>query len=886
MRYLGPFVISLVLPAFADAYSYAFLRENGKITDPRTVRVEYNSTEPSPCRVINYSLDTGLVIGMKLWTNTDLGRGPWAFLFYADSQHCDHHANIPVLVVYCNKPVKNPFTLQLADFEPLTALMKGSTAMIWKLRSWEEIKPRTRKWRLFIEDLNLVPGQMAFDSTGRWGDDLLPVDPEIGRVKMWATPTDRFDRPQTVLKDSKAMEEILGEEFGFDRYSRGIDEAPFLTNQPTMEKWARIFAFGDINPKELVGPDPRAVVGQPTTEKWAGIFEIGDVSVPVVEGFESPGWGDDMELEESEDGWRSMGIVPGNMIDQKLEGGGLDGSVRPEHGSEDEVPVEIKIENNEVDWFSDNQEDSEERNTPPSNLNIPGPGGINPTIEIERKNEEPVDTKEEPLSIMAERARSAISEPVEKIETTSEAVEGNQYLLPVEETANEVDSEKQDIPQSRIEEESPNSADMDYQSIISELIGSKPSRPLREFTSIPLQAVPGLGKANQGFAIGLSDHLQRQYAIADQGIRELGRSEWDWNNKRQMGRIVNELTSSPESRKSTARKRLKKLPRWKKTQSSLGERLMYQIAAADDGEEQESLFENESPRTARREKNLKKSQQEIELSTIRIRGDPTVGSPPHALAFFTGTECYDTTVSVITRFFQISDRVEQSISPFAVRGSLTEGPEWDRNLIAPKLYNYYESVGYTSTLWGAIVDLELEPGDMAFKYASLDGSLNEWRVATAVIAMEEEPDVVGADSMLPLAYFARKLSISLPEMAEDERKLTSAHFQKIAEERPAEEKVLIVENPALIDPESVWRNRLVHDHERKIKIGKLARAANNYGPAPIRKNNPSMIELNPLVNLVGQSNLEDIERKRELTVEEHLNDRDWDLYLPESKLKV
>ncbi|KAF3184133.1 hypothetical protein TWF751_000130 [Orbilia oligospora] len=275
-----------------------------------------------------------------------------------------------------------------------------------------------------------------------------------------------------------------------------------------------------------------------------------------------------------------------------------------------------------------------------------------------------------------------------------------------------------------------------------------------------------------------------------------------------------------------------------------------------------------------------------ELSTIRIRGDPTIGSPPHALAFFTGTECNDTTVSVITRFFQISDRVEQSISPFAVRGSLTEGPEWDRNLIAPTLYNYYESVGYTSTLWGAIVDLELEPGDMAFKYVSLDGSVNEWRVATAVIAMEEEPDVVGADSMLPLAYFARKLSISLPEMAEDERKLTSAHFQKIAEERPAEEKVLIVENPALIDPESVWRNRLVHDHERKIKIGKLARAANNYGPAPIRKNNPSMIELNPLVNLVGQSNLEDIERKRELTVEEYLNDRDWDLYLPESKLKV
>ncbi|KAF3194039.1 hypothetical protein TWF225_008217 [Orbilia oligospora] len=583
MRYLGPFVISLVLPAFADAYSYAFLRENDNITDPRTVRVEYNSTEPSPCRVINYSLDTGL--------------------------HCDHHANIPVLVVYCNKPVKNPFTLQLADFEPLTALMKGSTAMIWKLRSWEEIKPGTRKWRLFIEDLNLVPGQMAFDSTGRWGDDLLPVDPGIARVQMWATPTDRFDRPQAALKDSKAMEEILGEEFGFDRYSRGIDEAPFLTNQPTTEKWARIFAFGDINPRELVGPDPRAVVGQPTTEKWAGIFEIGDVSVPAAKGFEGLGWGDDMELEESEDGW-SMGTVPGNIIDQKLEGG-LDGSVRPEHGSEDEVPVEIKIENNEVDWFSDNQEDSEERNTPPSNLNIPGPGGINPTIEIERKNEEPVDTKEEPLSIMAERARSAISEPVEKIETTSEAVEGNQYLLPVEETANEVDSEKQDIPQSGIEEESPNSVDMDYQSIISELIGSKPSRPLREFTSIPLQAVPGLGKANQGFAIGLSDHLQRQYAIADQGIRELGRSEWDWNNKRQMGRIVNELTSSPESRKSTARKRLKKLPRWKKTQSSLGERLMYQIAAADDGEKQESLFENESPRTARRGKNPKKSQQEI-----------------------------------------------------------------------------------------------------------------------------------------------------------------------------------------------------------------------------------------------------------------------------------
>ncbi|KAK6506202.1 hypothetical protein TWF506_011121 [Arthrobotrys conoides] len=276
------------------------------------------------------------------------------------------------------------------------------------------------------------------------------------------------------------------------------------------------------------------------------------------------------------------------------------------------------------------------------------------------------------------------------------------------------------------------------------------------------------------------------------------------------------------------------------------------------------------------------------LSSIRIRGDSTldIGAPPQAIAFFTGNECNDTTVSAIVRFYQVSTSIEQSISPTAIRTNLAEGLGWDATFTATSLYDYYQNVGYTSTLWGAVVSLGLQQGDIGFKYTSEDGSVDEWRVAIAIIAMEEEPYSLGEGSMMPPAYYdrARALSLSLPQMAEDERIGTRVHFQEHAEKRPIEENVLLDEDPALIDtdPESAWRNRIVHDHERKIKIGKLARAASNYGPAPIRKYNPNMMELNPLVNLVGQTNLEDLERQKAWAVNEYLNDRDWDLYLPES----
>ncbi|KAK6506203.1 hypothetical protein TWF506_011122 [Arthrobotrys conoides] len=602
MRRLVPLFIPIILPAVVNAYSYAFLRAKGEKLDAHTVR-HYNEPEPQSCQRITHSPKFGWASGIRLWTNQDLGRGPWAFIFYADSAWCDEHGNIPVLVMYCNKPTRSPYTLQIADFEPLAALMKDSTT-IWDLRSWEEIQPGTIKWRLFIEDLNLVPGQIAYDSGGRWGDTLAPVNPEIARVKMWATPMDRFDRPQSVLKDDQAMEEILGEDVGFNKYSKGIDEAPFLTRQPTTEKWARIFGIGDIDSGEFVGRNLRARVGQPLTEKWANILDVKDVAPEGIEGEDE--WGGDMEFEGgSEEGEWSVreGEVP---RDPKIEDEVLSESVRPENGSQDDrIPVEIKIENNEVGWSSNEEQDLGVQNTLPPK--IPA---------IEEKNEEPIDTKEEPFSTVGQRAQSTVLEPVGKIETTSEPVEeGNQYPQPEPEPVDvqEINSEQQSNFQSGMEEEEHQYIDVDSQSILSDLIGVRPSRPSREFTSIPLHNIPGFGEVIHGFSIGLSDHLQRQYAIADQGIRELGRGKWDWQNKRQMKAIIDELTSTVDERKATAEKRRRKLPRRKKTQAPLADRLMYQIAA-DNGEEQEfeSLIEDMSSRAdIRRSRNQKKSQQDI-----------------------------------------------------------------------------------------------------------------------------------------------------------------------------------------------------------------------------------------------------------------------------------
>ncbi|KAK6331902.1 hypothetical protein TWF718_002440 [Orbilia javanica] len=596
MRRLVLLASSLTLPV-THAYSYAFLREKADTLHPNSPIFEYSDTEPKSCRKINSRLETGVVNGMRLWTNALLGRAPWAFLFYTDSEGCDHHGNIPTLVVYCNKPVSNPFTFQLADFEPLAALTEGPG--LWTLKSWEEIKPGTAKWRLFIEDLDLVPGQFAFDRVGRWGDSLTAVDPEIARVKMWATPTDRFDRPQKFLRDEELMREALGEDLGFDRYSRGLDEAPFLTKQKATEKWAGIFGIADLAAGDLVGPNPETVVRQPTTEKWAAIFGVGDV------GF---GLGGGMEEEGEE--W-SMGVPRQKLEDEMVS---VDESLWGQYGSEYQVPVEIKIENKEATWSNDDSQGRPaEGVTPP--LDIPKSENPGPGIEIPRTSNynQPIDTKEELDSTVGQRAQSTAFEPVEKIEATSEVPaveEGNQDPRFVKQEANsDVKSERLSSPRNNMEEEVYRPGGTAYNDMINELVGT---RPLGGYEPIPLRAIPSLGDINGEVSMGLSDSLQRQYVIADQGIRELGRNTWDWGNRRQMGKIVDELASTPDKRKLTAERRRKELPRWRMVETPLVERLKYQTAAENGEEEAGSLSEEDLLGVVRKRiKGQRMSQQEI-----------------------------------------------------------------------------------------------------------------------------------------------------------------------------------------------------------------------------------------------------------------------------------
>ncbi|KAK6511240.1 hypothetical protein TWF481_000161 [Arthrobotrys musiformis] len=231
------------------------------------------------------------------------------------------------------------------------------------------------------------------------------------------------------------------------------------------------------------------------------------------------------------------------------------------------------------------------------------------------------------------------------------------------------------------------------------------------------------------------------------------------------------------------------------------------------------------------------------------------------MALFSGEECNDSTVSAIARFYQLSDSVEQSIAPFVVRTELTQGSKWDGTFTAPWLYDYYQNIGYTSTLWGAVTDLGLEPGDMAFKYTS-ENNTSEWRIARGVVAIQESPDSLGEDMMMPRDYSERALSTSLPDMPDDERRLIQIWFQRMAEMRPAKEDLVLTDNPEVFDEESAWRDDAVRGYERKLKIGKLARERNRYGPTSLRKNNPGMIELNELVNLEGQSHLQDLEDKK------------------------
>ncbi|KAK6511241.1 hypothetical protein TWF481_000162 [Arthrobotrys musiformis] len=631
MRRLAPVLLAITstLPV-TDAYAFAFLREKAHSLHVNHPIHEYNSTDPKPCQRINYLLDTGPVTGIRFWTNRDLGRAPWAFLFYADSQACDHHGNIPALVVYCNKPVENPYSFQLADFENLKGLV-GNGGGMWTLKSWEEVEPNTPKWRLFIEDMNLVPGQMAVDRVGRWGDYLAAVDGDVARVKMWVTPTDRFDRPQAVLRDEGLMEEELGEGVGFERYSRGLDEAPFVTNQAATEKWAGVFGIGDIRASELVGGDPRRVVKLPATEKWAAIFGVGGVEVPPLGGMGGLGrYINDMELEEGDGGSVDSGEEKEEQFGEEVLSGG--NSVKGEYngGSMFEVPVQIKVEDEGVDWLSSSDNQGDNDDAPPSDT-IPGLGNLEPDSESQRINQDPLNInsniKEEPASARGEPALSTMPEPVEKIEATSNAIQEeereeitNRYPRPVKQEVNSLANEPAQYGRQsnlrggikeEIELEDPQADGVGYGSMLSELIGNK---PLERFTPMPLHAITGLEDFSPELAMGLSDNLQRQYEIADRGIRELGCGKWDWRNRRQMNRILKELGTTKDVRSLRAKRRQRELPSWKRGQLSLSERLPCQVAVGDEEDEAEdgsqdlNFDEEESPRRVRKPK---VSQQEI-----------------------------------------------------------------------------------------------------------------------------------------------------------------------------------------------------------------------------------------------------------------------------------
>ncbi|KAK6524751.1 hypothetical protein TWF281_011651 [Arthrobotrys megalospora] len=279
-----------------------------------------------------------------------------------------------------------------------------------------------------------------------------------------------------------------------------------------------------------------------------------------------------------------------------------------------------------------------------------------------------------------------------------------------------------------------------------------------------------------------------------------------------------------------------------------------------------------------------KGDNDYQIQSIRVRSDPSIGNPPHALALFSGETCDDSTLALIARYYQLSDNFEQSISPFSTHTEITNRlPGNDTTYTTPDLYNLTRNIGYTDPLWGMVIDLNLEPGDVALKYTSLNGTVKEWRVAKGVIAVEEEPNPLEADSTsLSNAYYEPILSTSLPMMAQDEREIIQKYFQASAERSPATEKLLLTEDPELVSSEVAGRDGLVRDHERP-EIGKLARARNHYDLTPLR-NNPNMIELNPLVNLPGLSHLQDLEKQKAPAIEDYLNDRDWDLYLPEAKV--
>ncbi|KAK6524750.1 hypothetical protein TWF281_011650 [Arthrobotrys megalospora] len=589
-------VVAILTLPVSNAYTFSFMREGFDNWQYNGISHEYDSLDPKSCQKVNYLQGAGPLAGIKLWTKPDLGRAPWAFLFYADAQTCSANGNSPTLVIYCNKPVSNPDgssdTFQLVDLEPLRELLPRSELL--RYRSWEEIMPGTDKWRLFIEDLNLVPGQMALDSVGRWGERLEPVDPELTRVKMWYLPINNFDEAATVLRDDQLMEQALGKELGFDRFSKGLDDAEFVVRQPTTDKWASIFGIKDIDPNGANGPEEAAdVPRQSAIDKWASIFGIPDID-PL--DLESVG-DDDVEFLDR------LNRMPGKLEDDISS---LDESLKREYGSDDSdaysgVPVEIKIENSGFDDSSDSQEapsefdDETEKVEVDSNpveiLKKEEPKSAKKEELVERvygpaqstKKEELVERVDSPAQSMEEALAESIEEPIEKIEINSQIADEDRIpILKKEEAKNEMELEEpiekieitsQSADGNRIptfkKEEAKNEVELEInpqheseeedQSVTSGYYnlpsGFDLTRASIGFAPIPLEVLPSFMNVDRKHLIGISDNLQRQYAIAGKGVEELGHERWNWRNADETKRIAEELKTSLDSRLAARRQR-------------------------------------------------------------------------------------------------------------------------------------------------------------------------------------------------------------------------------------------------------------------------------------------------------------------------------------------
>ncbi|EPS43806.1 hypothetical protein H072_2212 [Dactylellina haptotyla CBS 200.50] len=268
----------------------------------------------------------------------------------------------------------------------------------------------------------------------------------------------------------------------------------------------------------------------------------------------------------------------------------------------------------------------------------------------------------------------------------------------------------------------------------------------------------------------------------------------------------------------------------------------------------------------------------LEIAAIRVRSGPKEGNPPQAIAFYTGDDCTHSNLALVVRYYQLSGTVEQTVAPDLTRIELTDGKEnGNTSFNAPKFYTLVENIGYTSSLWSLVTELGLEPGDAAFRYTAPDGSKSEWRIAEGVIAVEDNPLSV---EFWKETIHRELLNVDLFGMEDEDRLSLQGSWQGMARQFPADENLLLDETAG--DTGSDLRKDLIREYERKIKIGKLARERFRYGPAPTRKNNPNMIELNPLVYYPGQSTLQDLEKQKDPTLEDILNDPDWDLYLPEN----